>query len=176
MRWLLGALGAVVALAALVVVVGLVVPDEGIASGRAVFRQSPEVLWERIADFERWPEWNSTVDRVERGSDRDGKPVWNVQGARGAIVIEVFQPPRLLVARIPADEGVGFSGSRTYEIRPEGDGAASVTITERARVPNPVLRFFTIFQDDRAALESFLRELGTSFSEEVVPAALEATG
>ena len=178
MRWVLIVLGVIAALAVIVVLVGFILPRAHVASGRAVFRQSPEMIWARIVDFERWPEWNSTVDRMERTSDRDGKPVWNLVGSQGPTpsVIEVFEPPRRLVIGIPEDAGLGFSASWTYEIRPEGDGAASVTITERGRMPNPLLRFLTVFYDDHAALDGFLRELGGSFSEEVAPAPIEATG
>jgi uncharacterized protein YndB with AHSA1/START domain len=169
--WIAGALGALVAVPALMVLVGLFLPRAHEAACRARFDRSPETLWAALTDFPRWPEWNPMFRTMERAADRDGKPVWVGRGKWGAmpLVIETLDPPRRIVTRIPEDAGQGFSGSWTYEIEPSERGA-TLSITERGEVGNPLFRVIgTVFFDQRATARGFLRALGRSLGETVEP-------
>ena len=161
---------AVLALLLVPVVVGKFVSKGHVAAGSAVYAQSPERLWEVVSDFETWPDWNSAVTQMARQPDRDGRTVWVAFGEGGEMpsVVEVSEPPRLLVTRIPEDAGIGFHGSWTYEIA-AADGGASLRITERGEVDNPVFRFVSLFFDQRATLNRFLTDLGARFGENVTP-------
>lgn len=168
-RILVGMLGALVLLL-VPVVGGLFVPTGHVASGSAAYAQTPEQLWAAISDFESWPDWNSAVTQMVRKPDRDGHAVWVAIGESGEMpsVVEVSEPPRLLVTRIPEDAGIGFHGSWTYEID-QTTGGARLKITERGEVGNPVFRFVSLFLDQRATMNRFLEDLGARFGEAVDP-------
>lgn len=109
------------------------------------FDAPPEAVFATISDFERSPSWRDDLDRVDLLS-KPGEPVrFQEIGEHGAIVFEVdaSEPPRLLVTRI-ADRDLAFGGSWTYEIEPDGEGA-SLTITERGEIRNPLFRFLARF-------------------------------
>ncbi len=169
-RRILVAMLAVLVLLLVPVVVGGFARKGHVAAGSAVYAQPPERLWEVVSNFETWPDWNSAVTQMARQPDRDGRPVWVALGEWGEMpsVVEVSEPPRLLVTRIPEDAGIGFHGSWTYEIA-AADGGASLRITERGEVDNPVFRFVSLFFDQRATLNRFLTDLGARFGENVTP-------
>jgi hypothetical protein len=152
------------------VVVGSLLPRGHVAASRAVYRLPPEELWAVVSDFERWPRWSTAIERMERLPDRDGRPVWRAIGSAGEIpsIVDVWDPPRRIVTRIPEDAGLGFHGSWTYEIEPAGTGA-SLTITERGEVGNPVFRLVSKFMDMRSSIDRFLIDLGASLGQEVTP-------
>ena len=173
-RRVLIALFAVLLLLLVPIVVGGFLPKGHVAAGSAVYAQPPEQLWEVVTDFGSWPEWNSAVTEMARRPDRDGRPVWVAIGEWGEMpsVVDVSEPPRLLVTRIPEDAGIGFHGSWTYEIL-AADGGTRLTITERGEVDNAVFRFVSLFFDQRATLNRFLTDLGAQFGENVTPLATE---
>jgi hypothetical protein len=163
--------GLVIVLALLLpVVIGALLPRGHVAGSRAIYRVPPEELWAIVSDLERWPSWNSAVERVERLPDREGRPAWKATGAFGEMptLVETWEPPRRIVTRIPEDAGLGFHGSWTYEIAP-AEGGASLTITERGEVANPVFRFFSLFMDLRTSIDRFLVDLGRSLGQPVEP-------
>lgn len=172
LRRILIVVAILVAIPALAALIGLFLPKGHVATSRATYSQAPETIWAVVVEFERWPEWNASVQKMERGPDRDGKPVWLSIGKWGQMpsVIEVFEPPRRLVTRIPEDAGIGFSGSWIYEIAPAG-GGATLTITERGEVSNPLFRFMGLFFfDAHSTMHGFMRALGGKFGEKVEPA------
>jgi hypothetical protein len=152
------------------VVIGALLPRGHLAGSRAIYRLPPEELWAIVSDFERWPSWNSAVGQVERLPDRLGRPAWKISGPAGSMptLVETWEPPYRIVTRIPADAGLGFHGSWTYEIA-AAEGGASLTITERAEVGNPVFRFFSLFMDLRSSIDRFLIDLGRSVGQPVEP-------
>ena len=169
-RRILIALFAVLVLLLVPIVVGGLVPKGHVATGSAVYAHPPAQLWEVLSNFESWPDWNSAVTQMARRPDRDGRPVWVAISEWGEMpsVVDVSEPPRLLVTRIPADAGIGFHGSWTYEIAAAG-GGSSLRITERGEVDSPVFRFVSLFFDQRATLNRFLTDLGGRFGENVTP-------
>ncbi len=149
---------------------GALQPVEHRASSRILLQQPPEAIWAAVSDFEGWPAWNSEVASVRRGENRDGKPVWIVAGEWGDFpsIVEVFEPPGTMVTRIPGDAELGFRGTWTYEIEPDGTGSR-VGITERAEVDSPLFRAMMLLWDPHETLEQYLRDLGKKFGEEVEP-------
>lgn len=169
-KWIGIAAAALVAVPLLVVAIGAFLPKEHVATCRARFAASPKTLFDTLTDFQRWPDWNPSVKTMERAPDRDGKTVWVATGSWGVMptILEEIDPPRKLVTRIPEDAKLGFSGSWTYEIAPEGEGAV-VSITERGQVGNPVFRFMSaLFFDPHKTAEDFLRSLGRRLGESIV--------
>jgi hypothetical protein len=170
-RFLLVAVGIALAIPLSMALIGLCLPPSHEAVTRSRLAASPRAVWATLADFPHWPDWNPDVRSMERGTDRDGKPVWVAHGEWGAMpsIVEHFEPPRLLVTRIPEDAGLGFHGSWTYELAPAGEGTL-VTITERGTVDNPLFRFIgTAFFDPHATAHAFLVALGQRFGEQATP-------
>ena len=163
--------GILILVPVVVVVVGLLLPKGHIARTRARYSQGPQDVWSAVSEFARWPEWNPAVQSIERAPDREGKPVWISTGKWGKMpsIVEVFEPGQRMVTRIPADAGLGFTGSWTYELAPAGSGTL-VTITETGEVGNPLFRFMgRFFFDPHASARDFLKALGRKLGEPVSP-------
>jgi hypothetical protein len=74
-------------------------------------------------------------------------------------------PQQRLVGRI-ADPKLPFGGTWTFEITPTAEGA-TLRITERGYVTNPLFRFLSRFVFGyTTAIESYLKSLARKFGEE----------
>lgn len=167
MRWLLILLGVVVGIAALITLIGLMLPRDHVASTTAIIPAAPESVWQALIDVKDYPRWRPDVRSVDVLST-EGALRWREHTRQGAITFERAeeQRPRRLVGRI-ADETLGFGGTWTYELAPEAQGTR-VTITERGYVTNPLFRFMArfVFGHHRTQ-EDFLRALGQRFGHDV---------
>src|SRR5262249_10272046 len=87
----------IAARAAIVFVVGTVRPKTHVARCRARFRGSADAVWSRIADLERWPDWNRAVRKTTRQPDSGGREVWLTSGKWGDMptIVERREPPHL---------------------------------------------------------------------------------
>ncbi len=172
MKWILIALGILVGLAALVTLVGALLPKGHEATRTARFRQPPEAVWQVITDFQASSSWRTDLRSVERLPDLNGHPVWKEVDKQGqALPLEVVEqvPPRLMVTRI-ADPDLPFGGTWTWEIAPDDDGC-SLTITERGEVRNPIFRFVARFVlGHTATMDGYLKALGRKLGEGGAPA------
>jgi len=170
MKWLLIVLAAVVAVVALVALVGALLPRGHRASRTAVYRQPPNAVWQAVTDWRAFPSWRQEIQSVRELPE--GRPGWIEVSAQGELplAVERQEEPALLVMRI-ADESLPFGGTWTWRLEPVGAGTR-VTITEDGEVGNAIFRFLSrfVFGHTRT-LETYLRNLGHRFGEEVVPAA-----
>jgi uncharacterized protein YndB with AHSA1/START domain len=159
MKWVLIVLGALVALALLITIVGLLRPRTHVASASAVLAAPPERAFAEIADIARSPEWVPEVRSVERLPDRDGRPSWheNFGGFEATTVVTVSDPPRRLVKEILPNGP--FHGSWTWELEPAAAGTR-LTITERGTVDNPFFRGMMVFQDPTRSARDYIAALG----------------
>lgn len=158
MKWILIVLGVLVALVAVVFVVGLLRPKSHVASHTVVLAAAPESVWAVITDFARQPEWVPQISRVEAAGERDGRPQWRewFDGFEATVVIRTSDPPRLLVKEIlPTGP---FHGSWTWELSPEGTGTR-LTITERGTVENPFFRGMMVFHDNTKSARDYAAAL-----------------
>jgi hypothetical protein len=164
MKWLLLVLGILVALVAIVALIGTMLAK---AHSAARFRQPPEAIWRAITDVEAFPSWRADVKSVERLPDRNGGPAWRETDKHGQVLpLEVIEwdPPRKLVGRIN-DPKLPFGGTWTYEIA-LADGGCALTITENGEIYNPIFRFMARFVFGYSAtMEGYLRSLGKKYGE-----------
>lgn len=160
MKWVFIVVGMLVALAAVIAIVGWSLPVKHVASRQRTFAASPEVVWRTITDVDAFPSWRSDVKSVERVGS--AVPLtWIEQGSSGRITfaIEASDPPRRLVTRI-ADPNLPFGGNWTYELAPAGAGTR-LTITENGEIYNPVFRAVARFVlGYEATMASYLDALG----------------
>jgi hypothetical protein len=177
MRWALWIVGGLVAIVALVAIVGAMLPKGHVATRAARFRQSPDVVWRAITGYEDFPKWRPGVQSVTRMPDANGHMVWMEQMGVGwkaeEIPYEIMESeapvgsaPGKLVARI-ADPKLPYGGGWTYEVSAV-DGGTFLRVTERGEVYNPIFRFVSRFVIGHTkSLEDYLNALGKKFGETV---------
>jgi hypothetical protein len=172
MKWFLVALAVLVAVVAIVIVIGALLPKAHRASRSAKLGQTPDALWVVITDYSKFPEWRNSVTRVEGLPATDGKPSWREFDSHGGsipFVVAQSAPPQRLVTRI-ADPNLPFGGTWTYEILPAPDGGSVIRITEDGEVYNPVFRFVSRFLIGyTGTIDTYLRALGSKFGESITP-------
>jgi hypothetical protein len=160
MKWLVIVPAALVALALLVLVAGLLVPKSHEARVTVRLGKSPAEVWAVITDFPRQPAWNKDITAVVSLPDRDGKAVWleTLGGNFNATVVNlVVEPPTRLVREIlPSGP---FYGSWTWELAPDG-GGTRLSITERGTVDNPFFRGMMVFRSQTKTARDYAAALG----------------
>lgn len=170
MKWFLIILGVLAVLVALIWLVGALLPKEHVATRMARYHQPPEKIWDALTDVEGMPAWRKDVKAVKRLPDRDGRPAWVETSSFGEmpLYVEASEPPRRLVTRI-ADPSLPFGGTWTFEVA-AADGGATLRITERGEVRPAFFRFMSRFVFGyTATMETYLRDLGAKFGENVTP-------
>lgn len=166
MKYVLIVAAVLVAIVLIVVGVGYSLPRDHQATSEATFKASPQSLYQLITDVDRFPEWRSSVERVERVPDSAGKTRFREIGGDGTILYEVDTavPNQRLVTRI-ADPTLPFGGSWTYELVPRGD-STTLRITEDGEVYNPIFRFVSRFvMGHTATMEKYLNDVRRYFEK-----------
>jgi uncharacterized protein YndB with AHSA1/START domain len=167
--WVIAAIVIIVAVSALVLAVGSMLPKGHLVSRMAHFNRPPDEIWDTITAFGGQVSWRSDLLKTERLPNRGGREVWQETDRRGqTLTMETVEsvPPRRLVRRI-ADENLGFGGSWTIQIAEFGE-VTSLTITESGEIYNPVYRFVTRFITGYAAtVDQYLRALAQKLGVDV---------
>ena len=167
MKWIVLTVGVLIAIVAVVAIVGLLLPRDHVASTTTHINAPPDSVWEAITDVRDYPRWRAGVTSVDILST-EGALRWRENGSDGPITYERTeeQRPHRIVSRI-ADESLPFGGSWTYQLAPES-GGTNLTITERGYVTNPLFRFMArfVFGHHRTQ-EEFHRALGRRFGHDV---------
>jgi len=168
MFWVFSLVGVLVALIAIVVIVGFSLPKEHVASRTLKLNQKPDAVWNMITDFQNQPSWLPLVVSAEKQPDHNGNAVWYelYKNSSDKITLETTEsmPPQKLVRTIPDTGGV-FFGRWEYEITPTKDGC-SIKITEFGTVPNPVFRFMSKFVfGHNTTVETYLKALAAKFGQ-----------
>jgi hypothetical protein len=99
---------------------------------------SPDVVWNILTDFERWPDWNPSIPDI-RGSAQRGSTVSMtlvMPGRPSAKVMATLTEVEPL-SRLCWHGNVGadwlFSGTREFTLEPQPDGTVHVTHVEDVR-------------------------------------------
>jgi uncharacterized protein YndB with AHSA1/START domain len=191
-------IGVLVLLVAVIVVIGMLLPQNHVAARTVRVRQTPEQVFAIISDVEKVPTWRADVTRVEILPADEGRMMFREHGSDAVTYrVETSEPPRRRVVRI-ADANLPYGGTWTYEVTPAAPavtassvGAASpapasgaradaeaaaltpltqITITERGEVYNPIFRFMSRFVfSHHATIDAYLTALGKKLGESVTP-------
>ena len=166
-RILILVVGFLVALILVVLVGGLLLPEEHHASRTLVTKQSPQAIWDAINDHANEAKWRSDIESVTPLGERSGRPVWQENYKDGntlALMTSESRPPTRMVREI-AEEGP-FSGRWEIDIQPTA-GGSNVTITEAGKVSNPFLRFVSKYVIGHSTqMERYLTNLAGKFGEQ----------
>ena len=161
----IGILVAVIAIAvAIVVIIGTRLPQTHVASRAIRVARTPAEVYALIRDFESFSKWRKDVKRVDILSPTR----FREHGSQGAVTYEVVEdtPNEKLVTRI-ADRDLGYAGSWTYELAPDGTGTL-LRITENGDVSNPLFRFMSRYVfGHTATIEQYLGAVAAHFGEPV---------
>ena len=167
MKWVLLTVGILALLVGAIVIVGLLLPRDHLASTTTRIIAPPDSVWEALVNVSEYPRWRPDVRSVDV-LPTEGALRWRERGGDGAITFERAeeQRPHRLVTRI-VDETLPFGGTWTYDLASDA-GGTGLTITERGFVTNPLFRFMSrfVFGHHRTQ-EDFLRALGRRFGHDV---------
>lgn len=140
----------------IVVVIGSRLPRTHVATRTQHFDSPPAAVYAAIRDVASYGKWRKDVQRVELLSATQ----FREHGAHGAVTYDVLEdvPGRKLVTRI-ADLDLGYGGTWTYELAPDG-GGTMLRITENGEVSNPLFRFLSHYVfGQTATLDAYLAAL-----------------
>ena len=170
-KWLLVVVGVIVAVIGTVTVIGMTLPEKHIASRSTHVSLPPDSLWGLITDVERYPEWRTDVDSVQK-VDGAVRLTWREVSGSDRMTYEAteFESPSHFAAHI-ADKGLPFGGTWDYQIQPDSTGSR-LTITEHGEVYNPIFRFVSrYFIGHTATMDKYLTALAARTGDSYVPGA-----
>jgi hypothetical protein len=121
---------------------GYMLPPNHTSKTRGTINKAPEVLFDYLIDFPKWPRWHKEVKSPMRLPDQNGHMVWQL-GEQVVEVVEILKPiagnPGHFIFRV-ADRKSPFQGTWTWVLEPIG-GASQLTIIEEGTVQSPLWRF-----------------------------------
>jgi uncharacterized protein YndB with AHSA1/START domain len=156
--------GILVGVPVLLALVGLFLPRDHVATLTVRHDAPVERVWALVSDPPGWPSWNGDLSEVKRLDDRDGRPVWRLEGKLGGFTLEIVEvePMRRMVTRV-VDESA-FGGTWTWELEP-AEAGTRLTLTEHGEVYNPIFRTLGRFVfDERATIEAWNRALASALA------------
>lgn len=164
--------GIIVALVLIVLVIGLLTPQEHHATRAVNINQPPQMIWDTINDHANEQKWRDDISNVTAAGERNGKPIWqeNYKDGNTVQLLTTESTPPTRIVREIAEEGP-FSGRWEIDIKPSGNGS-TVRVTEIGKVPNPFFRFVSKYIIGHTTfMERYLKNLAVKFGDkpEVVP-------
>lgn len=159
-----------IAVVAIVFVVGLLLPREHSASSRITLKSPPAQVWPVVRDPSALVGTWSDLKSSSRVPDAAGKEVWeqNAGGFEMRLIVEEAVEPTRLVTRIDAPPDAAFGGTWTYRLEPAG-GGTSLTVTEDGYVSNPIFRVMMAAMGVHRTADGYLKAVGKKLGEEVKP-------
>jgi hypothetical protein len=101
-------------------------------ASRTSIRATPETVWSILTDAPRYPEWNSTVTRIEgriAPGERVSLHVKINPGRAFPLTVAAFEPPSRMIWRGGLPLGL-FVGERTFTVSPVADGIVDFSMRE----------------------------------------------
>jgi hypothetical protein len=165
MRRIFIALGGLAAVAALVTLIGTMLPAGHVASRSLVLKQPPESVRAVVTDYAGQPSWRKDITKVERVSEGPGGETWREEGSEPLLLqtTESVRPTRLV--RTIADPTLPFGGRWVYAFEATASGGTRLTVTEEGEVYNPIFRVVSRFMDPSATIRNYLTSLAGAFGE-----------
>ena len=174
MRYVLIAIGVLVAIVLCVVLVGWTLPKHHHVTAKRAYLATPAALFALISDVRACPSWRTDLTKVDVLDDDSGQLRWRETTKGNGPIVYVMEeavPNQKLVARI-ADTNLPFGGAWTYELTPMGTDGVGLAITEDGDVYNPIFRFVSRFvMGHTATIERYLADVEKRFPAVIIPSA-----
>jgi len=145
--------------------VGLILPVRHNHAVAARLDQPCPVVWDLITDLEATPGWRRGLETITREDDRDGKPVWRLEGDFGTMryLVETLEPPSRYVNRVVDHDD--FGGTWTFLLEDTEPGCR-LRIEEDGEVYNPIFRTMIRFvYGYGTSMENYLEDLEAALGE-----------
>lgn len=128
---------------------------------------SVDNVWERITDWNKFPEWRDNLKSVEAIPDSQGFPRWkeiNRNGNEQRFMFTTMSKPHRTVIQMLNDNRA-YKGRWTIGVFAEKDHSI-VTVVEEGKIFNPILRVITtkILNRD-ATIYGYKKSLISSFQQ-----------
>lgn len=156
MKIVLLVLAVIVAMIAIVLIIGASLSKNHSASRSATFKKDRRAVYDVVRNVSAAPEWREDVQKVEVLDDKH----FREHSRMGVVTFEIVDdnPGRTFITRI-ADTNLGYSGSWTHQFEETPDGTR-LTITENGEVMNVFFRFMSRFVfGHTASIDSYLKSL-----------------
>jgi uncharacterized protein YndB with AHSA1/START domain len=159
----------IAALALLVAAYGAMLPAEHNFMRSVQLAQSPETVYQTIADYAGYPSWRPGVTQVERQPNYEGKETWRVASQQGPpmrMTVEQAIPPRLLVLRYVDEKEVA---DITWEFTASPiPGGCLVNVRERGRISGAFFRGMNKLFGSGKYADEILTNLARKFGQKAV--------
>jgi len=156
MKIIVIALAVIVALIAIVLVAGAMLPRQHSASRSVVLKHDRQSVYGVVRDFAKHPQWRKDVTQVEILA-----PAQFREHSKFGVVtyaIDLDEPAKKLVTRI-ADQNLPYGGSWTYDFE-DAPGGTKLTITENGEIKNVAFRFMARYIFGyTSTMEAYLKAL-----------------
>ena len=167
MKWILLIAGIFVLVILAVLVLGLFQPEKHSVTRSIHLNQKADAVFAVLDNAADWPSWSSSVAKVERLPDRDGKPAMRCHFKWGGMQMIMTQlehtPPTRLVIGMSKDGGPAF-GTWTYQVVDDA-GGCRVALTEDGDIKNPFFRVMARMRGLDANITQTLNDLAKKFGE-----------
>lgn len=170
MKWVFIIVGVVVGLGVLMMLVGLMLPRNHVATSELELRKPIDSVWAVVRDLGNSPTYWTDLKSSSRLPDVDGKEAWGQTTKDGftlPLVLDEDRPPTLLVTRIGTTDGP-FGGTWRYQLE-SVNGGTRITITEAGWVSNPMFRVISKMMGHHGTIDSYLKALSKKFGETAAP-------
>jgi len=145
---------ALLVLAGLVFLIGLLLPATREGQAEVVIAAPPARIVAVIADVEAQPDWREGVAAVERMGDG-----WVEVTARGERITFVAEEMGEALVRLRFASDAGYAGSWEAVLVPEGD-STRISVVEWSEVPSPIGRILArLLFDPEAFATTYLAAL-----------------
>ncbi len=150
MTWPLIIVLAIVALIALPVVIGFLMPVRYEGTAVVEYERTVQQVWDRLQDVEAHPMTGKMMKSVETLPPDQGRPVWKEDMGRGEVITvrtTVFEPPRHMTREM-SSATVNMTSRWEYGLEPAGEGCrvtlSGVTDIERGTWHTPIFRVMMV--------------------------------
>ncbi len=167
MKWLLLVPGILIILILAALVLGLLQPIKHSVTRSIHLKQKPGTVFAVLDNVEDLTKWSTTVLKVERLPDRDGRPVSRVTlrwGHMQMIMTQLERTPPVRLVTSMAEEGGPAMGTWTYELTSENEGCR-IALTEEGEMTNPFYRAMGRIRGLDTNITQSLHDLAKKFGE-----------
>jgi uncharacterized protein YndB with AHSA1/START domain len=160
---------ALVGLAALVTLVGFLMPRNHVATSEITLRQPVDSVYAAVRDIGGLTRWWGDLKVSERVAGAAGER-WRQESGGFKMQIDVADdaPPHRFTTRIVEEKGAPFGGIWRYVISATAQGT-TLAITEEGWVGPPPFRVMATLMGMHRTMDGMLVALGKRFGEDVKP-------